>query len=296
MAATLRRRSDPDERAVYGENVMEVANPAKASTKRAAEKTRAFEKDWDSYSGRIDGRKEAPEWELFQQVRRTHWQELFRIKPGQRVLDAGCGDGDYTVWARQAGARIWAFDLSPQMVDSTRRRVTRNNLDVEELTVGTVTSINYPDNSFDVVFLLSVVAHVPDNARQRAVNEAARVLRPGGLLYICTPNLLAFHWRAGIWLMQQMGILPKGTIRFHLPSQLRQLVRLSGLTPGRSLALEFIPPFSGIYTADLRRFTILPHWLLRPLDRTYLGLEKWARRRWFLKPFCYHYFLEAQKP
>jgi hypothetical protein len=96
--------------------------------------------------------------------------------------------------------------------------------------------------------------------------------------------------------MQQLGILPKGTIRFHLPSQLRRLVRSAGLMPGRSLALEFVPPLSGIYTADLRRFTFLPHWMLQPLDRAYLAIEKWARRRWFLKPFCYHYFLEAQKP
>jgi len=263
--------------------------------RRDGEQDRAFEKDWDSYSDRIDGRKEAPAWELFRQVRLTHWQELFRIERGDRVLDAGCGDGDYTVWASEAGARVWAFDLSPRMVESTRQRLIRNHLEIEELTEGSVTSINHPDNSFDVVLCLSVVAHIPDHLRQRAVNEAARVLRPGGLLYISTPNLLAYHWRAGIWIMQQLGILPKGTIRFHLPSQLRRLVRAAGLEPGRSLALEFVPPFSGIYTADLRRFTILPHWMIRPLDRTYLALEKWARRRSFLKPFCYHFFLEAQK-
>ena len=274
---------------------MAISDSAKKRPGRAAKEKAAFEKDWDSYSGRIDGRKEVPEWDLFRQVRLTHWQELFRIRPGQRVLDAGCGDGDYTVWARQAGARVWAFDLSPRMVDSTRRRLTRNNLTIEKLAVGSVTSINHPDNSFDVVFLLSVVAHVPDHTRQHAVNEAARVLRPGGLLYICTPNLLAFHWRAGIWLMQQLGILPKGIIRFHLPSQLRRLVRSAGLIPGRSLGLEFIPPLSGIYTADLRRFTCLPPWMIQPLDRVYIAIEKWARRRWFLKPFCYHYFLEAQK-
>ena len=79
---------------------------------------KGFERDWDSYSDLIDGRKEAPEWEVIRQVRLTHWQEFFRIKPDQRVLDAGCGNGDYTVLACRAGARVWAFDLAPRMVET----------------------------------------------------------------------------------------------------------------------------------------------------------------------------------
>jgi 2-polyprenyl-6-hydroxyphenyl methylase / 3-demethylubiquinone-9 3-methyltransferase len=257
------------------------------------ERDGAFEKDWNSYSDLIDGRKEAPEWEVIRQVRLTHWQEFFRIQPGQRVLDAGCGNGDYTALVCQAGARVWAFDLSPRMVDNTRRRLIRNNVGIEELTVGSVTAINYPDKFFDVVMCLSVIDHVPDGERQHAVNELARVLRPGGVLYINTPNRFAYPWRIGLWIMTQLGLFPKGKIRFITPGQLRRLVRRAGLKPGRSLGLEFIPPFSGIYTTDLRRLTFLPERIIRPLDRAYLAIEKWVRRRWFLKWFCYHFFLEA---
>jgi SAM-dependent methyltransferase len=263
---------------------------------QAPKEDKAFERDWDSYSDLIDSRKESPEWAIIRKVRLTHWQELFSIAPGQRVLDAGCGNGEYTVLARQATAGVWAFDLSPRMVDNARRRLIRNNLEIEELTVGSVTSISYPDNSFDVVLCMGVIQHVPDRARQSAVNELGRVLRPGGRLYISGPNLLAYHWRLALWLMRQFGFLPKGKMRFHTPGQLRRLVRGAGLAPGRSLGLEFVPPFSGIYTTDLRRFTVLPDGIIGPLDRMYLALEKWARRRWFLKPFCFHFFLEARKP
>jgi SAM-dependent methyltransferase len=271
-------------------------DPSEERDRRAREEERAFERDWDAYSDLVDARKDAPEWEIIRQVRLTHWQEFVRIEPGQRVLDAGCGHGDYTVLLGKAGARVWAFDLSPRMVDNTRRRLIRNHLEIEELTVGSVTAIGYPDRDFDVVLCLGVIAHVPDYARQQAVNELARVLQSGGLLYISTPNLLAFHWRGGLWLMSQLGLISKAEIRFHRPGQLRRLVRAAGLEPRRSLGLEFVPPFSGIYTTDLRRITILPNRIIRPLDRAYLALEKWARRRWFLKPFCYHFFLEAQKP
>jgi ubiquinone/menaquinone biosynthesis C-methylase UbiE len=270
-----------------------LGSPTEEQTRRALNADRAFEKDWDSYSDRIDGRKEAPEWEIIRQVRLTHWQELFRIKPYQRILDAGCGNGDYTVLARQTGARVWAFDLSPRMVDNTRRRLIRNNLEIEELAVGSVTAINYPDKTFDVVMCLAVIDHLPDDERQHAVNELARVLRPGGTLYINTPNRFAYPWRIGRWMMCQLGLFPKGKIRFITPGELRQLVRRAGLQPRRSLGLEFIPPFSGIYTTDLRRLTFLPERIIRPLDRAYLAIEKWARRRWFLKPICYHFFLEA---
>lgn len=257
------------------------------------EKDRAFEKDWNSYSDLIDARKEAPDWEIVRQVRLTHWQEFFRIKPGQRVLDAGCGNGDYTVLACQAGASVWAFDLSPRMVENTRRRLSRNKVSVEELAIGSVTAINYPDKFFDVVMCLAVIDHVPDSQRQHAVNELARVLRPGGALYINTPNRFAYPWRVGRWMMSQLGLFPKGKIRFITPAELRRLVRNAGLEPGRSLGLEFIPPFSGIYTTDLRRLTFLPDWVIGPLDQVYLAIEKWARRRWFLKAVCYHFFLEA---
>lgn len=272
-----------------------ITDPSEEGSRRGLEQDKAFERDWDAYSDLIDARKEAPEWDVIRQARRTHWQELFRIKPGQAVLDAGCGNGDYAVLARQAGARVWAFDLSPRMVANTRQRLIRNNLEAEELSVGSVTAIHYPDCDFDVVMCLGVLAHVPDYARQQAVNELARVLRPNGLLYVSTPNLLAYHWRTGLWLMRQLGLMPKARIRFHRPGQLRRMVRATGLLPGRSLGLEFVPPFSGIYTTDLRRITILPDWVIRPLDRAYLAVEKWARRRWLLKPLCYHFFLEARK-
>jgi 2-polyprenyl-3-methyl-5-hydroxy-6-metoxy-1,4-benzoquinol methylase len=223
-----------------------ITGPSEQRDRQSREEDKAFERDWDSYSDLVDARKEAPEWEVLRQARLTHWQELFRIEPGQRILDAGCGHGDYSVLARKAGARVWAFDLSPRMVENTRRRLIRNELEVEALTVGSVTSINYPDENFDVVMCLGVIAHVPDYARQQAVNELARVLRHAGLLYISTPNLLAYHWRGALWLMRQLGLLSKAKIRFHRPGQLGRLVRTAGLLPGRSLGLEFVPPFSGI--------------------------------------------------
>jgi SAM-dependent methyltransferase len=255
-----------------------------------------FAKDWDSYSDLIDSRKESKEWAVLRAARESHWDEFFALGPTHDVLDAGCGNGDYTVLALATGARVWAFDLAPRMVENARRRVSRRGMACEELRVASVVDIPYPDESFDVVMCLAVVDHVPDPMRQRAFDELSRVLRPDGEAYVNVPNRFAYHWRGGHWLMCRLGRFPHGKIRFMSPSAVRRHVQAAGLEARASMGLEFVPPFSGIYTTDLRRLTVLPASVSDRLDRVYLRMERWARRKSLLKPLCLHYFLRAHKP
>jgi|GEM_PF-1678048 len=254
-----------------------------------------FEKDWDWYAQLIDDRKESPEWAIIRRVRETHWEEFFKVQKGEKVLDAGCGNGDYTRLLLLRGARVWAFDYAKQMVAAVKKRLNKAGLKAEQITVDSVLNIPYPDEKFDSVLCLAVVDHVPDEDRPKAVAELARVLKPGGVLYINTPNRSAYHWRVGHFLMRVIGLFPKGKIRWFTPKKLKRLVREAGLIPERSLGLEFIPPFSGIYTSDLRRHTTLPEWLVSILDRLYLMLEIRMRRIKPFKAICLHYFLSARK-
>lgn len=254
-----------------------------------------FDKDWDWYSTLIDERKESPEWAVIREARESHWREFVRLPAEGRVLDAGCGNGDYTRLALQQDVRVWAFDLSPEMVASTERRLSAAGLAAEELQVASVVDIPYPDEMFDVVICFAVIDHVPDEHRTEAVRELVRVLKPGGTLYINTPNRYAYGWRAGHWLMRRLGMFPEGKIRWMTPKELQDLCVAAGCRVGRSLGLELVPPFSGIYTSDLQRHTVLPERLIGVLDRLYLRLEKRLRRIDLLKPVCFHYFLEATK-
>jgi SAM-dependent methyltransferase len=97
---------------------------------------------------------------------------------GLRVLELGCGVGDYTVvWARR-GARVLATDISPASAEITRRRAQANGVGPAiETACMPAEALSVPDASCDLVIGFGVLHHVDVT---RAAAEARRVLRPGG--------------------------------------------------------------------------------------------------------------------
>ena len=102
---------------------------------------------------------------------------------GLRVLEVGCGRGvGVEILLDRLGAgHVTAFDLDPAMVALVRRRVARYGPDRVTLLVASATSIPAPDASFEAVFDVGIIHHVPD--WRAAVGEVGRVLRPGGRFF-----------------------------------------------------------------------------------------------------------------
>ncbi|MHC5111192.1 MAG: class I SAM-dependent methyltransferase [Planctomycetota bacterium] len=267
---------------------------SKATTSvQVSEDQQIYDMDWDGYSLEIAKRKESDEWAVLREARESHYEELFTIKPGDKVLDAGCGHGEYCVYGLEHGARVWAFDYSEEMVQYTRQILAMTDLEAETVEEGSVLEIPYADNTFDAVICLSVLDHIAD--REKGFRELARVLKPGGHMYIDVPNKYAYHWRACFGVMRMLGMYPAGKIHFFKPRELERMVRDAGCHVEARLGLTFSPPFSGLYTTDLRRRTFLPDWLIGPLDRMYLATEKLARRHAPLRHLCWHNFVRAVK-
>lgn len=254
-----------------------------------------FHKNWDSYSKAIAVRKDSPHWAVLREARESHWREFFRVGPGDKVLDAGCGNGEYTLWASQRGAKVWAFDYSAEMVADAQERVSGHGCSVERIEVASVLKIPYPDGYFDAVFCLAVLDHLCEGDREQAMRELTRVLKKGGSLYLDVPNRFAYHWRAAFEVMRLLKMYPKGKIHFFAPREVHRLVMKHGFTPLHTCGLTIGPPLSGIYTIDLQRIASFPEFLIRPLDAFYLFCEKTLRRKAFMKAFCWHYFIEARK-
>lgn len=109
---------------------------------------------------------------------------LARVQPGQRVLDLGCGEGAFAAALEQAGAHVVAADVAREPL---RRAAARHSgLELLLLEDG---EAGWPldDASFDVVWAGEVIEHVLDTAGW--LSEVRRVLRPGGLLALSTPQL-----------------------------------------------------------------------------------------------------------
>lgn len=120
------------------------------------------------------------------------------------VIDVGCGAGTQArLWA-ELGHSVRALDVNEPLIQLARQRAAEQKLSIQ-FDVGTATALPYEDASCDVCLLPELLEHVQD--WQSCLREAARVLAPGGLLYLSTTsslcpkqqefNLPAYSWYPG---------------------------------------------------------------------------------------------------
>lgn len=101
------------------------------------------------------------------------------VSPGQRVLDVASGTGNVAIRAAQAGARVVASDLTPELFDAGRRAARDAGVTVEWVEGG-AESLPFADAEFDVVTSCFGAMFAPDH--EAVANELVRVCRPGGVI------------------------------------------------------------------------------------------------------------------
>ena len=111
---------------------------------------------------------------------------LSQLKPGDKVLDVGCGSGRLTIaaqkWVEPTG-QAQGIDPAPEMIKIAQRNSERSGV-VAKFEVGLVEAIPFPDSTFDVVMSRLVMHHLPDDLKPRGLAEMRRVLKPGGLCLV----------------------------------------------------------------------------------------------------------------
>ncbi|MBN2139323.1 MAG: methyltransferase domain-containing protein [Sedimentisphaerales bacterium] len=124
--------------------------------------------------------------EYEQIVRSQMVMSMVDPKPGEMILDGGCGNARDLIELSRRGCKCVGTDFSPNMVEEAKKELSKNNIEGIEVEVGDLTNLRFPDETFDKVFASEVLEHIPDY--NKAISEMARVLKPGGCAVITTPN------------------------------------------------------------------------------------------------------------
>src|SRR5574341_377716 len=101
------------------------------------------------------------------------------LKPGERVLDVGCGPGSLTVPAAKAvgeEGKVAGIDASPEMIDVARRNAAKQGLDID-FQVAPIEGLPFGDGEFDAVLSSLMLHHLPDDVKAQGLGEVLRVLK-----------------------------------------------------------------------------------------------------------------------
>jgi ubiquinone/menaquinone biosynthesis C-methylase UbiE len=154
------------------------------------------------------------------------------LRPGMRVLDAGCGPGGNSAWLT-AENQVVGVDVSPDAV-----RLARERHPGMEVRQADIVALPFAEAEFDLALVITVLALVDDDAL--AVREVSRVLRPGGATFLIEP--------ASPRLRRDHDAVTHIRRRYSL-ARLRELTEAAGLTVSRATyAYSFLVPAAAALT------------------------------------------------
>ena len=158
---------------------------------------------WDARAERWDARSEANALAVDRELDLDRVWDALRLAPGARVLDAGCGSGQFAIALAERGARVTAIDLAPEMIRRARGHAAERTCggDIEWRT-GDVKHLTEPLAVFDAVFARVLLQFLPDIPG--ALREMRRVLKPGRRLLASVPGALSPIYRAS-WMRHLPG-------------------------------------------------------------------------------------------
>lgn len=102
---------------------------------------------------------------------------------GDKVLDAGCGTGTWSFALSKFFKKAYGVDVSKERVEVAKWLAEQTGIENVQFSIGSITELEFQNNTFDAIFCYGVlISAIPIKA---ALEEFKRVLKPGGVIYIC---------------------------------------------------------------------------------------------------------------
>jgi SAM-dependent methyltransferase len=166
-------------------------------------------RDWRAHEEELARARESnPDWYVVEQPpeavspwrhhlvkRRRYVESVLRrelaargLTRAPRLLDLGCGDGNNLLWLAPFGEQVYGSDYNLVRLGRARQRCPGATLFLADV-------LDYAarDDGFDVIFFNHVIEHIRDDLT--ALKSVGRILKPGGLLVLGTPNEGAWWWQ-----------------------------------------------------------------------------------------------------
>ena len=147
------------------------------------------------------------------------------------VLDVGCGGGLLSEALAQAGAKVTAIDLAPNLLKVARLHGLESGIKVDYREMPVEALAEQAPASFDAITCMEMLEHRPEPAS--IIDACARLLKPGGRLFLSTLNRTPAAFALAIVGAEYVArVLPKGTHQYRdfiKPSELAKWLREAGL-------------------------------------------------------------------
>ena len=164
-----------------------------------------------SYNRQAEQRNQG-EIEDWKEAERSAFLSLLKSEEKQSLLEVGAGHGRDSKFFQENGFQVTCIDLSPEMV----RLCQQKGLDAR---VMDMIDLDFPAHSFDAVYSLNSLLHLPKKELPTVLQNIGRVLKANGLFFLGIYGGYDFE---GIW--ETDSYIPKRFFSFHSDEGLKQIV------------------------------------------------------------------------
>lgn len=197
-------------------------------------------------------------------------RELKGLNKNAKILEAGCGFGQWVFWMAEQGYQTIGIDLAPKAIRTAKNYANKNKIKNCEFIEGDVRKLPIKDDYFDIIFSFGLIEHF--HKPEVILKELKRVLKPGGKIFLSVPNLYSFHTLTRI-VLKITGKWNLGYERSYNKKSLNKLFKKSGFEPLRC----GIMPGGELFGRGIVKLPLIGNFLFEKLVKLSFYIENHQR-------------------